>query len=332
MKICMLGFGMIAGSHLKGYRKTMQAGSEDKLVAVCDIRPERLEALQKEIAKYPDVLGGVHAYADYNEMLEKEAPDIVDICLPTYMHRDFTVELLGRGYHVQCEKPMALTAADCDDMIRAAEKSGKVLMIGMVLRFEPLYLELKKMIDDGRYGKLKSIHFERLSDYPTWGYRNWFGDMDRSGGVALDLHIHDVDMIRFLFGEPEAVSAVTVGDHNCDCITIESRFHYKDKMVSAIGDWGRAEGTPFAMYYYANFEKATVTSDTKGNITVCADGEAKPYEYERRDRMQMEAQYMESLAKGAKNEINPLWSAKKDVELVHTLLESAKREGEKITL
>ncbi len=332
MKICVLGYGMIARSHVSGYLKTMRAGSEDKLVGVCDIRAERREALKDQLANFADVSGDVHSYADYNEMLEKEAPDIVDICLPTYMHRDFTVELLERGYHVQCEKPMALNAAECDDMIRAAEKSGKTLMIGMTLRFEALYLELKKMIDDGRYGKLKSIHFERLSDFPVWGYENWFGDIKRSGGVALDLHIHDVDMIRFLFGEPEAVSAVAVGNHNCDCITIESRFHYKDKIVSAIGDWGRAEGTPFAMYYYANFEKATVLSDTKGNITVCADGEVTPYEYERPDRMQMEEQYMEAVVKGASNDINPLPSAKRDVEIVQILMESAKREGEKIAL
>lgn len=333
MKVCILGYGTIAKSHLKGYLATMAAGGPQELVGVCDIDPARFDDnrennLGEKALTLPQ---SIPTYTDYEEMLARQQPDIVDLCIPTYLHCEYTCKLLEMGYHVQCEKPMALTPEECQKMIDTAERTGKKLMVGMVLRFEPLYLELKKMIEDNRFGAVKSAYFDRLSFLPKWGFENWFPDVKRSGGVALDMHIHDVDMISYLFGAPDSVSAATVGTEECECITIHSAFHYPDKIVTAIGDWGRAPESPFSMSYRVNFEKATVISDTEGNITVYPfEGESYRHEYEHLHRMQQEELYFASIVAGAQNTVLPNSDAMQSVVLVHKLLQSAAKGGEKV--
>lgn len=335
MKVCILGFGGIAKSHARGYFATMNEGKEQTLVAVCDICPERfskLEAINLG-GSAPLDLSKIAQYTDWEEMLDKEQPDLVDICLPTYLHCEYAVKVMEKGYNVQCEKPLGLNKAECDTILAAAKRTGRQLFVGMCLRFEPLYLELKKMIDDRRYGEVKSAVFDRLSALPLWGFENWFPDVKRSGGVALDLHIHDVDIIRYLFGEPTAVTAATASSPECECITIHSTFHYDNKMITAIGDWGRAQGTPFSMSYAVNFETATVLSDTNGNITVFpSGGEPFAYEYQHKDRMRQEELYFASVLGGAENTVISAEDAARSVEVVEILKQSAARGGERIAL
>jgi len=277
IKVGILGYGGIARSHRRGYEILAKQGAPVELVALCDIDPNQFSG------NMTINLGGTdcdktktyRTYTDLEEMLAKEEPDTIDICLPTYLHCEYACMLLKRGYNVQSEKPMGLNGKECEMMLAAAKESGKKLMIGMCLRFEPLYTELKKMIDDGRFGKVHAASFDRLSGLPRWGYDNWFRDYKRAGGVALDMHIHDVDVIRYIFGEPEAVSALTI-DSKVKCTTINSRFIYKDKLVCATGDWGQSKSSKFKMAYRVNFEYATVIMEN-GVIKVYPD-EGEPYE------------------------------------------------------
>ncbi len=335
MKICILGFGGISKSHLRGYQASEASGSEDKLVAVCDINPEQFTGKVKMNIDTGDSLlpEGVHTYTDWEEMIDTEQPDIVDICLPTYLHCEYTCKILEKGCHVQCEKPMGLTREECEKMLDTAGRTGKKLMVGMCLRFEPLYLELKAMVDDGRFGKVRSAYFDRLSALPRWGYECWFPDVKRSGGVAFDMHIHDVDIIPFIFGEPEAVSASVAGDEECACRSIHSNFFYPDKIVTAIGEWGMSDGWPFSMSYRVNFEKASVVSDTAGVITVYPnDGESYVVDYAKKKRMQEQQEYFAAVIRGKENTVSTPESAMKSVLRVQKLLESAAKNGEKVSL
>ena len=176
LKSCMIGYGNIAVSHKKGYDKL----EDVSVVAVCDIRPER-----RTVA----VSHGLHAYEDVDEMLEKEAPDFVDICLPTYLHCEYTVRVLEKGYHVLCEKPMGRNPEECKKMLTAAQNSGKHLMIGMCLRYDRFYNKLKEYVESGVYGKVTSATMHRVSPLPAWGYHNWFADERLSGGVILDMSV-----------------------------------------------------------------------------------------------------------------------------------------------
>ena len=336
MKICMIGFGGIAKSHLRGYLDTMAEGKCDNtLVAICDIDPARFDAkIKMNIDTGENTLPvSIRRYTDWEEMVETEQPDIVDLCIPTYLHCEIACKAMEKGVNVQCEKPMALNHTQCEKMLETAKRTGKKLMVGMCLRFEPLYLELKKMVEDGRYGKVRSAYFDRLSALPRWGFENWFPDVSRSGGVALDMHIHDVDIIPYIFGTPLALSATVAGDEECACRSIHSNFIYDDKIISAVGEWGMSDGWPFSMSYRVNFEKATVVSDTKGVITVYPVGkEPFVHEYRARQRMKDQQEYFADVARGMDNTVLSPESAMETVIRVEKLMESAAKKGEKVSI
>ena len=120
LKVALVGVGGISGAHIPAW----ESMADTELVALCDIRPEQME-------KYTDK----RRYTDFDEMLEKEEIDILDICLPTYLHADFSVKAMERGINVLCEKPMADSTAAAEQMLEAAKRSGKLLQIGFVCRY-----------------------------------------------------------------------------------------------------------------------------------------------------------------------------------------------------
>lgn len=324
LKAVILGYGGIALSHRLGYERLAAEEAPVRLTALCDTDPARFAALDDDArARY-------RLYTDLEEMLAAEAPDIVDVCLPTPLHCPTVLSLLGRGYHVQCEKPMGRTAAECAQLLDAAKKGPGRLMIGMCLRFEPLYTELKRMVDSGCYGKVAWAHFDRLSGLPSPGWQDWYRDYARAGGVALDMHIHDVDMVQWLFGLPQAVRALT-SDSKVRCTTIHSSFLYPDKLVTADGSWGQAAGSPFRMEYRVQFEKATVEM-AGGRITVCPEaGEAFVLELAPQDRMACESRYFAAcLLAGEETTRISLADAAADVALVEKLMQSAEAGGERV--
>ena len=122
------------------------------------------------------------------------------------------------------------------------------------------------MIDSGKYGKVKSAVFNRLSPAPTWGWENWLRTTEKSGGCALDMHIHDVDYVRYVFGDPVSFhsDACYAGDN--EPVHIVTNFRYPDKMVSMEGVWDYKGKFPFEMKYRINFEDASVTFSTLDNL------------------------------------------------------------------
>ena len=336
IKVALLGFGGIAKSHFRAYKKIMLETSDIKLVAICDIDPKKFESAQSiniDTGKSKFDLTGFNLYNNVYDMLEKEEIDMVDICLPTYLHAEYTIEMLKAGKHVMCEKPMALSSATCSEMIRTAEAEGKKLMIGQCLRFEPLYLCLKEFVDTKVFGKVNYAFFDRISSIPKWGYEDWFRSTRHSGGCALDLHIHDVDMIRFLFGDPDSVSAVAQNG-TVKWQLINSRFNYKDiPVVVATGSWSASPLTPFRMSYRVGFEKAEVVLEG-GKVTVYPmdgsvnGGASYVLELEKKERMAEEIKYfISTFAYGQENITNTPESAMASVALVEKLRVSADEGG-----
>ena len=251
LKVGLYGFGGIARAHKMAYDQCVKEAVPIELVAVCDISEERLK-ICKNLSEH------IHTYQSLEAMLDNETLDIVDICLPTYMHKDAIKQLLKDGYHVLCEKPMALTSSDCIDILEVAATSKGKLMIGQCLRFAPEYEYLKELVSNNQYGKVISAYFQRYSGPPLWGWQNWFLDVHKSGGCLMDQHIHDVDIIRFLFGDPLGVNCYSTGD-KCQYDSVMTRFVYDDeKLVFALSDWGLREGVGFRQEYRVNFERATV--------------------------------------------------------------------------
>ena len=263
LKVGLIGLGGQGRAHAK---HLVKCGENDpyRLVAVCDIRPEMFQwmELKFNITENSGPMGfsDYHQYTDMDEMLKKEKLDLVVIALPTYLHCEATVKFLRAGVHVLCEKPMAPTIAECDLMLKTAKETGKKLMIGQCLRFWTEYRILKGYIDSGEFGRVVAANFWRGSDLPTWGYNNWFQHKELGGGAIYDQHVHDVDMVQYLFGMPEAVSTsgkIVVKGSNYD--TLCTNYIYKDgPVVFSHNDWTLS--CKFSYGFRVNFERATVES------------------------------------------------------------------------
>jgi predicted dehydrogenase len=150
-------------------------------------------------------LNGVKAFESLDAMLADPSIDLVDLCLPPNLHLEATLRSLAAGKHVFCEKPLALTEGDCVRMVDAARKAGKQLFAGHVLPFVPEYAEARRIIAEGKHGKLLGGWFKRVISDPQW--LPDFYDPARVGGPLIDLHVHDAHLIRLLFGMPTSVTS-----------------------------------------------------------------------------------------------------------------------------
>ena len=153
LKVALVGVGGISGAHIPAWKSMPDV----QLVALCDVRPEQM-----------DTYDNVNKYTDFTEMLDKESIDILDICLPTYLHADYAIMAMDRGIHVLSEKPISLHKADVQRVYDAARRNNVRFMVAQVLRFWPEYLKLKEFIDNGTYGKVLSGTMQRLGNHPTW--------------------------------------------------------------------------------------------------------------------------------------------------------------------
>lgn len=194
LKIGIIGVGNIAQSHIEGYKRN----ENTELYAFCDIDREKLEENGKKH-------GVEKLFTDYNEMLALPELDAVSVCTWNSAHAPCVIAALNAGKHVLCEKPMSVSTEAAKEMKAAADKAGKVLMIGFVRRYgddAQMINELRKNgeLGDFYYGKATYL---RRNGNPE----GWFGDKSYSGGGPLiDLGVHVIDLTRWLMGNPKPVS------------------------------------------------------------------------------------------------------------------------------
>lgn len=223
LKIGMVGMGGISHAHVDGWLEIPEA----KVICVCDIRPEKAdEAAAKTGAK---------AYYDFDDMLASESFDILDICLPTYLHADFACKALEHDIHVLCEKPISLKREDVARVYSTAKAHGRNVMIAQVVRFWREYEVLKEAYETGKYGKLLSGRMTRLGSTPKSSWDGWMRDPERSGMVPFDLHIHDLDFMIYAFGKPEKMTRFRAGTPTQDYF--EAIYQYPDFFVSGEAAW-----------------------------------------------------------------------------------------------
>jgi len=263
LKIGIVGFGFMGRMHYRCWQ-----GREDaQIVAICDANENIVEDSKKaggNIAGAEEAFdfSNINIYTDLKTMLAQEQLDAISLTLPTYLHAENTCLALEAGVHVLCEKPMSLDISGCDKMIETAQSSGKKLQIGHCVRFWPEYAVTKEIIDSGKYGRVLAASLRRLSCLPTWCYENWILNEQRSGGVILDLHIHDTDYVQYLLGLPRAVN--TFGVKTTEGMLAHSVTQYlydKDILVTGEGGWVMAPSFGFEMSFNIVMEKATITYD-----------------------------------------------------------------------
>lgn len=244
LKIGILGVGGISGAHINGWLNIPEA----KITALCDIRPEQMTA--------PAEKTGAACYTDFDEMLSSEELDIVDICLPTFLHASHAIKALERGINVLVEKPISLCKNDVDLIYETAQKHHAKFMVAHVIRFWDQYTYLRKLYQEQTYGRLLSGSMSRLGSTPKWSWDNWMTDINRSGLVSYDLHIHDLDFLIYTFCAPKNVIRHEGRSEGQDYI--HAVYEYDDFFISAEAAWFKGS-SPFAAGYRFQFEHALVT-------------------------------------------------------------------------
>ncbi len=201
-------------------------------------------------------LSGIRCYETLDELLADGEIDLVDICLPTPMHVETSIRVLAAGKHVLVEKPIALTLADADRIVAVAEQHQRQFMVAHVLRYFPEFRLIKQLVDDAEHGPVLAAHFKRIIARPAWWAPE---DVQRTGGPAIDLHIHDADFVQFLFGMPTAVSSQAYMGRDETVEYINTHYQYEGSMaISAEGGWLAQQGCPFEHGYDVYFEEATL--------------------------------------------------------------------------
>lgn len=256
----VIGLGFMGRTHVDAYAAANEAGFANHLVAVAD-RNEAALSGERPGAK-GNLEGGatgllfdpakVATSTDSDDVFKNPDVQLVSICTHTRTHVELAKRALAAGKHVVLEKPIALTSAEVAELIEAERSATGWVMPAMCMRFWPGWSWLKEAVDSGEHGKVRSAVFRRLAFPPNWS-PEFYAKSSENGGALFDLHVHDADLVRWLFGEPTSVSATGSLDH----LTASYSFADGPAHVIAEGGWDHTPGYEFRMSYTVIFDEAT---------------------------------------------------------------------------
>jgi len=196
IKVGLIGCGNMGSGLIKNCSQVDNA----VVVGVADPAVEKAKALGDEL--------GVPALGDGSELLANDEVDAVIVAVPNFLHAETSIAAAESGKHVFCEKPMALTVADCDKMIQAAKTNGVKLMIGQVLRYLPVFVKMKEIVDSGILGEPFSMYVSRLSGGGWGNPQHWRMKTELCGGILYEVSVHELDFMRYICGDVDRVSAL----------------------------------------------------------------------------------------------------------------------------
>jgi len=225
MKVGIVGVGFMGTTHAAGW-----AATEAEIAGFCAETTEEADGLAHTYQ--------ARVYPDYATLLDDV--DVIDICTPTHLHHAMVLRAAAAGKHIICEKPLARTVAQAQDMLRACQTAGVKLFVAHVVRFFPEYALAKAQVQDGKVGKPAVVRLARGSYRPKKPSGNWFLDVEKSGGMMLDLMIHDFDYARWISGEVESVFAKNVSTLHPNSATefgIAILKHISGALSHVVGAW-----------------------------------------------------------------------------------------------
>jgi predicted dehydrogenase len=207
-------------------------------------------------------LGKTKCYADFTDMIADPEIDLIDICTPTYLHESMAIAALSAGKHVLVEKAIALEIGQADAMLRAAGRAGRLLMVGHVLPFFPEFAFAADAIGSGAFGKLLGGHFTRVISRPDWSVD--IGDASKTGGPAVDLHIHDTHFIGLLAGMPGKVfsSGLIAADGSVEYLTTQYLYGDGGPAISCSSGALAMSSRPFVHGFELYLERATLAYES----------------------------------------------------------------------
>ncbi|RMH24370.1 MAG: gfo/Idh/MocA family oxidoreductase [Planctomycetota bacterium] len=276
--IGIIGMGFMGQTHTRSFLADPSgAGS---LVAVCDRDPDRRAGISSDAGNIgSDLSGGrlfdpdeVVGYEDPEALFADPRIDLVSICTHTDTHIELAIRALRAGKHVLVEKPVATQPEQIEQLIREAESAGRICVPAMCMRHWPGWSDLRTLIDSKEFGTVTHARFERLGAAPRWSH-GFYADESKSGGAIFDLHIHDVDMVCWLFGTPRQVRSIGSSRH------VATQYVFKNgPSVQTEGGWLIDPSFPFRMSFIVEFEHAVAAFDSAAPqpMIIYAEGEPHP--------------------------------------------------------
>ncbi len=260
MNILLVGLGGMGACHYKNYQQIEDA----HVVACVGSTPSDAKTARA---------WGVSMYGTIEAACRNAQIDVIDICAPTYLHKELVVQAAAQKKQIICEKPIALNLADAKAMYAAAEENGVQLYIAQVLQFTREVETLREVVQSQRYGRPLDGCFERLTACPKWSAGGWLLDKEKSGLLPFDLHIHDLDVIVSLFGKPDDVIFTECAGEG-KAYAEQYRFTYvwhSGLNICAEAAWFNA-AIPFTARWRVYFEHGMLIGDHNGVIGYDADG------------------------------------------------------------
>ncbi|MHA1274080.1 MAG: Gfo/Idh/MocA family protein [Promethearchaeota archaeon] len=241
INVGFIGYGAIAKVHIERILKFPNIS---------------INAIYSRSDKSGQIPKDIRFYRDYHKLIQKENLDAIFICTPTYTHKEIACECSEAGIDIFLEKPMAITLDDCYSIIDSIKSNKNRLFMGHVLRFWPTYGSVQKFISENKniFGELFSLELKRLSTFPC---SPWFADQKKSGGVILDLAIHDIDYAIWLCKMPKTVKckARKIKRYNKKVYgdaSIYLEFEKDDIIANCEASWSKP--TNFKFYTYAKLK------------------------------------------------------------------------------
>lgn len=270
LKIGLVGVGGMGSVHYANYKEI--AGCEVAAVVGHSAR-----------AKQTAEKWGVPCFDTITAMVNAVDVDVVDICTPTYTHHDMVMESLACKKNTICEKPIALSYNDAKEMLDEADRQGVHLYIAQVLQYTKEVGFLRRAVESGEFGKPLDACFERLSACPNWAKDGWLFDVNKSGLLPYDLHIHDLDIIVSLFGKPESFTYTSCQGDGKN-YPEQFRVNYNYGRLNVVGEaaWFNAD-IPWTARWRVYFENGMLINDGS-KLTAYRFGK-EPYVYDTADEV-----------------------------------------------
>jgi predicted dehydrogenase len=337
VRIGIIGIGFMGKTHYEAAR-TVQRGA---VTAICTRNEQKLAGDWRSIKGNFGEAGGVEdlshvrKHRDIGAILSDPDVDLVDICLPTALHKETTIAAFRAGKHVLLEKPITVRLEDADEMVAAARESGRKFLVGQVLRFWPEFAYIKHAVESGEYGALVAANFKRIISEPTWG-ENWFANLDVSGGPGIDLHIHDSDFVNYLLGKPDKVYSrgILVGEKYAQYVSTHYIYEGRNLTITAQSGAVAMKGRPFEHGFDVYLEKATLQYNSSWDKPLCAvtpDGVVEP-QLPEGDAFAQEIQYaIDTIADNKEPTLLSGESARDSLEICWREVESIQK-GEAVAL
>jgi predicted dehydrogenase len=259
VRIGLVGLGFMGMIHYLAARQ-LQGG---RVAAVCSRDPKKLagdwRGIQGNFGPPGQMmdLSGVKKYDRLEALLADPDIDLIDVCNPTDLHPATAIQALRAGKHVLVEKAIALTPADADAMVRAVAEARRLLMVAHVLPFVPEFAYAAEAIRGGRYGRMLGGHFKRIISRPDWSAE--IGDAARTGGPAVDLHIHDTHFIGLVCGVPQQVFSTGIEERGAvQYLTTSYLYGPGGPAVTCASGAVAQKGRPFVHGFEIYLERATL--------------------------------------------------------------------------